>query len=539
MRGMARHAPTDKVTNRRLVAYGMVAVRDHNLISTVLLILLLASAVRFHALMQDFRFHPDEAFFSTFARNAAVHGEWMLPGPLDKTPLSIYTSALSIHFTAATLTDQNLIEVDTRTGEFAARLPNTFGTIMLVAVGYAIARTLSHPIAGAWRPVSLCTAVLIALSPYLIAYSASAFTDTFMVLFGMLAMWMAARQHPAWSGMWLVLSIASKQQGVFFLPLIIGVIWLTSRAYSSAPLRMLRFSIPFVAGMALLLMWDAARPETSVFTLASVNNNPERFFTRPDEWLPRMKTWLGYAQWALGPGWLTALLAGVSLVYTVRFRHRIDLLLWAYIAAYGLAHTLIAFNTYDRYVLPLVPLLAILAGRGVFGRWHVASRRMGSDNRRGDLTGGPYIAIAVIICFGILLHTAYRTASGAITIGRDTFPRQNTITELAQYLNAKPLGAIIYDHYLGWELGYYMGAWSDKRRVYYPTPEIQAEDAVHNPDLAPRYLVSPQNKPIEPWLDAMAQAGFTISEDYQTGDYTVFELIPPRRTEGDADAESS
>ncbi|HLU11718.1 MAG TPA: hypothetical protein VK003_18735, partial [Oceanobacillus sp.] len=62
----------------------------------LVLILLVGVALRIHALGQDRRFHPDEALYSTFARSAALNGDWLLHGSLDKPPLTIYASALSM-----------------------------------------------------------------------------------------------------------------------------------------------------------------------------------------------------------------------------------------------------------------------------------------------------------------------------------------------------------------------------------------------------------------------------------------------------------
>ena len=99
----------------------------------LLLILLAGAAIQFHALVQDVRFYPDEALFSTFARNAALNGDWLLHGDLDKTPLSIYASALSMNFVAAQ-TRNGVLDFDPRLGEFAARLPGALASIVLIAV---------------------------------------------------------------------------------------------------------------------------------------------------------------------------------------------------------------------------------------------------------------------------------------------------------------------------------------------------------------------------------------------------------------------
>ena len=106
-----------------------------------LLIILAGAAIQFHALVQDVRFYPDEALFSTFARNAALNGDWLLHGSLDKTPLSIYASALSMHFVAASV-QNGVLDFDPRLGEFAARLPGALASIVLTAIVYVLAQRL-------------------------------------------------------------------------------------------------------------------------------------------------------------------------------------------------------------------------------------------------------------------------------------------------------------------------------------------------------------------------------------------------------------
>jgi 4-amino-4-deoxy-L-arabinose transferase-like glycosyltransferase len=106
------------------------------------LILLLAALLRFHALGQDARFHPDEALFSTFARSAALDGGWLLPGALDKPPLSIYTSAAFMALLARADITPGLPDLTPRLGEFAARFPNLLASLVLVALAYALGRRL-------------------------------------------------------------------------------------------------------------------------------------------------------------------------------------------------------------------------------------------------------------------------------------------------------------------------------------------------------------------------------------------------------------
>jgi 4-amino-4-deoxy-L-arabinose transferase-like glycosyltransferase len=491
----------------------------------ILTALLLAALFRFHALGGDMRFHPDEALFATFARSAAVHGDWMLPGALDKTPLSMYISALGLHFGAAYMTGSDIIAVDLRPGEFAARLPHTLIGLMLVALIYPLAATL-YP---RQRRLPVVAILLAALSPYLIVFSATAFTDMLMLTLMSAALLAAARERPAWSGWLLALSIAAKQQGVFYLPLILGALWLRGGLSGRSTQR---FGLALAAGIGLLLAWDAARPGTSVFALAAAHNDPERLLVTPAEWLPRLGTWLDHTGWLLGPPLITAglVVAGLAVwLYGRGASHgRADRLLWGYIFGYAALHWLAAFNTYDRYLLPLVPLAAIVCGRGVLWLWELsASHRM----RR-------FLLAVLILCMPVLIAGAYQAARGGTEIAREgrEFIDSGDIIALVDHLNAKPLGAIIYDHWLGWELGYYLGAWTDKRRVYYPAPGALAADARRNPDLAPRYLVAPAGVAVEPWLQALAEADFAINpEDNNTG-FIIYRLIPPRPPVDAADA---
>jgi hypothetical protein len=198
----------------------------------------------------------------------------------------------------------------------------------------------------------------------------------------------------------------------------------------------------------------------------------------------------------------------------------VDVLLLAFVLAYFSLHWLIAFNTYDRYLLPLLPLLMILAARSGIWLWNGICRYISEPELK--------VAAAVIVLaiFTSSLQTSQERLPFADRNG--SFPNYEGIDELADFLNAQSLGAIVYDHWLSWELGFYMGEWSDKRRVYYPTPDALVADALQQPDPAPRYFPAPATLPISPWLEALRGAGFSIAPVYETPQWIVYELIPPR-----------
>jgi 4-amino-4-deoxy-L-arabinose transferase-like glycosyltransferase len=506
--------------------------------------LFLGIGFRFHALAQDIRFHPDEALFSTFARSAAVNGDWLLHGPLDKTPLTIYASALSMTFFGVHTLPNGVLDLDSHMGEFAARLPGAFASILLVAVMYRLPRDI-YPARGIGtrHVVSVVTMGLMATSPLAIAFSATVFTDGLMLLFLALSLLMIARGRWGLSGIFLALGFASKQQALYYAPLIEALGWAVDSskrrgASRSAPTNALRkisvFALPTLVTLALLLVWDGLRAQSGgIWGLAAANNNPGRFI-RSNEILPRLLLWAGDVQTLAGPGWLTALLAllgTASLLWRLIGEPRcratlVDMILATYLLIYGWAHWLVAFNTYDRYLLPVLPIVLLLMARGVGWMKDLTQRRKDAKTQRMFLLTRPFVLCISVLSIVALASAALDASEGRIHVGGD-LGEHSGIDALANYLNSRALGAIVYDHWLGWELGYYMGSWSDKRRVYYPTPEALAADALLQPDPAPRYFPAPADQPITPWLEALDKAGFAVKLAYDTPQFVVYELMPP------------
>jgi 4-amino-4-deoxy-L-arabinose transferase-like glycosyltransferase len=487
--------------------------------ASIVLILLLAAFVRFHALAQDLRFQSDEALFATFARNAALNGDWLFHGALDKPPLILYAMAVSMSFAARGSLD-TLLDFDARQGEFAARVPNTFASLVLVAVMYAWVKRLSSN-----RTVALIAALLTACSPLLAAFSASAFTDILMLLGVTAALWMSAAKRPLWAGVWLALGFFSKQQALYYVPLVILMLVVTRKNEAPSYHYIRRMAaqavvllFPLIIAIALLLVWDSARAEpTGLLALAAANNAPNGLAALAD--IPaRINLWLAYGSHLLGTPPITAVLMLMAFAAFVARPTRLDALLWGFIALYSLVHWVVAFNIYDRYLLVVLPLYVVLAARGI--GWSMKFRAWRA------LQANKPLRMALILVFALLLLGGAWHASEGNIIGERT---DDTILDLATFLNSQTLGAIIYDRWLGWELDYYLGQWTEKRKVYYPTPQMLVEDALLQLDPAPRYFVAPLERPYQAWINALATAGFGVSLVYDTPPYLVFRLIPPPR----------
>ncbi|MEZ4669118.1 MAG: glycosyltransferase family 39 protein [Anaerolineae bacterium] len=488
-----------------------------------IILLLIGVWLRFHALVQDARFHPDEALFATFARNAAVQGDWLLHGSLDKTPLTIYADALAMTAFGVTTLPDGVLTLDIHRGEFAARVPGVFASILWMAVTCALAKSVYRR-----KPtVPLVALLLMAISPFALAFSATVFTDGLMILCVTLALWMGSRRRWFWAGLWLAAGLWCKQQALFYIPLVLVVGWIwrpTDGLRARVSIQdLFRLCAPLVIGITLLAVWDGARGQsTSLWALAVANNEPGRLELAQD-FMGRLGAWLAYAQYMFGESWLTwGLLMLAVMILVVRIKRerwatntQIDVIWLVYVFVYSLLHVS-AFNLYDRYwLLILLPLLLLVAGGIDYAVQRAAKIR-------------PTILIFVTCALGILMFpAAVMAVERQLPIGGDN-GKYDGIDALGAYLNSKPLGTIIYDHWLGWELGYYIGTWSDKRRVYYPTPDALTADALLQPDPAPRYMVIPiWVQDAEIWITPLLEAGFEVITDHTFPNYVVVKLIPP------------
>ncbi len=471
-----------------------------------LALILLASWLQFHHTARDQRLHPDEAHFLTFARGAAVPGDWLLPGALDKPPLSLYLGALSFVAVGVVADEAGVLHLDGRAGEFAGRLPNALLAILLVALMLRLARRLYRR-----ESAALLASLMTATSPFLLAFGASAFTDISLLFWSLAALMLALERRFAFAGIALGLAFWSKQQAVFFVPLVMALLAM----HCSGGRKWSRFALPLAVVCGGLLLWDAARPEASIFALAAANNAPAEFVAPPSTWLPRLSQWLSWSLWLLGPPLVTV---GVMALAVGAHRggrqageaRSLELIFLGYSAIYVLAHVVFSFNLYDRYLLPLLPLLILPLAGALASLIAIGGRRK---------------SLALACALALLLGAGWSLQHGA-PIGGGVGARHG-IDELADYLNSKPVATVIYDPWLGWELGYYLGVWHDKRRVHYPTAAALVEGALALDEHGERYFVAPLDQPHDDWLAALDEAGFGVTRDYQRDGLAVYRLRPP------------
>lgn len=468
-------------------------------------VILLASLLQFHLLTRDRRFLPDEAFFMTFARGAAVNGDWLLPGALDKPPLSLYLSALSMAVFGNTADAAGVLHLDAHVGEFAGALPNVALALLLTALMMRLARRVYRDDAA-----GLLAGLLTAVSPYMLAYGASAFTDMSLLFCAAAVLYFALSRRWGMAGAALGLAFWSKQQAVF-VAIFLALLLIGDRAGRR---DWLRFVIPFAALCLALLVWDGARPETSIFLQAAANNAPDQLIAAPSMWLARALIWLRLNAWLLGPPAVTGALVAFAAYSARASEHnlrpsailRVSLIA---LVVYSAIHIIFNFNIYDRYILLSLPLVIFLAASG-----------LASFCRRFARYRASPIVVALVALGGL------GTLNSAAPIGGDRSEHAG-IDALAAHINSKPVATVIYDPWLGWQLGYYLGQWHDKRRVHYPTAETLVAGALALDEIGDRYLVAPIDETHDDWLAALRDAGFAVEEDSLLDRFVVYRLAPP------------
>lgn len=455
-----------------------------------LIILLIGAYFRIGGLARDSLFFADEALFSSYARQMVMGNDWLLyDAPTDKPPTTYILIGLSMRVWGES--------------ELAARIPNVFASMIGLAAFYALAKRLNQQAAA-------LALLLYALSPLDISYAATAFQDPPMLACVLMGAWFAVRQRWGPTGWALGLALAIKPTAIWVVPLVVGMGWAAGagEVIPQGWARSRHHTLTFLSGLlipiGLVALWDMPRGAPSLFTLGSRNNNPGRF-VRADEVIPRVETWLHIGSQTVGQAWLGIILLIVAMLWLGVMAHRptrLGLSAWlitGFLVWYGGLHWLIAFSTWDRYVLLVAPFALLIASQGL--AWVVGYWRKGM----------PILMLAIsVVSWTSALHATQRPAD---IIGID---------HLANTLNQKYAGSEIYDNWLGWYLQWYLGREPAVDALYFPTPEDLA--AYLKAEHKSGYLVAPDAATAQPWLVILERVGVESELTDRQGDFVVYYL---------------
>jgi hypothetical protein len=349
------------------------------------------------------RFHQDEALYSTWALHIATGRDTLLNGfPVDKPPLFLYILALFFRLFGPS--------------EVTARLPGVLASTASVALVYVLARRLYG------RPTALAAAALMALSPFNILFAPTALTDPLLVALVLGALCLAVEGHWTGAGVMAGLAAVTKQQGLLFLPLVVGVglagtaaraergkaaSTLTRyyrnslfsrggshaagrRAWEPGLLKPINLKLPlpqrwrayflndgphfilgFLAAVAPAILWDLARSQRPGFLQQSVISYGGLAWVAPSQWLERGQRWVDLLWYVTASHPLNFLLViGVPLLllYGFLWRRReretvVDITLSSFGLLFLALHLVLDFQVWDRYLLGLVPIVLLLLAR--------------------------------------------------------------------------------------------------------------------------------------------------------------------------------
>ncbi|MFQ6015361.1 MAG: ArnT family glycosyltransferase [Anaerolineae bacterium] len=481
----------------------------------LLLIFILGLLARVALWRADFRFHEDEALYSFWALLIASGRDPTLAQTLiDKPPLFIYLLALTFKLLGHS--------------EAVARLPGLLSSLVSIPLLYDLCRQLYD------RSTALLATVLMALSPFNILFAPTVFIDPFLVCLVLASLWLLVRKRMFGAGLAIGLAVAAKQGGLLFVPLVLAVAWALARSSSSAqgaearqaqvwlvrkdglkapPLTPpVRFVLGFLLVMLPIIWWDGTRLRRPGFLEQSFISYGGLELVSPFQALERLGDWLGMLQYVTASSLLNlVLLLCLPLLLFAIWRRSdrgvlIDGVLLGFVALYLLVHTVLSFSVWDRYLLGLVPLLSILLARGLL----VGYRLMPPLWRLAGLRAVWPLTLFLLVA---LLPPAARAAAGGYPVGGDHGAYQG-IEAVVAYLEAQAApDSIIYHHWLGWHLAYYLFDTPLTPR-WYPTPASLVADAQA---LAPRprYLVVPSWKSETRERQALAREGLGLYPRFQ------------------------
>ncbi len=505
-------------------------------------------------LLNRFTFHPDEAIYSTWALHFLRADPMFLSVWPDKPPIFIWLLAGAFQLFGAS--------------EASARWLNIAASTLAVPVVAATGRAL-------WgRRAGLIAGAALALNPFALSFAPTAFTDPTLVLFGSLSLLLAVRGRAFWAGLWLAAAIMTKQQGVLYFPLIVAVLSLqlpivnlpltiNNSLFNQRPLAgrlspppslpppgggavasstkarlppqsgegwggVIRFLLGLLLIIAPILYWDSQRwaVAPSPWDL-SARNYGALTWLPPAQWGERAVAW-GEWLWYFGASWWVWSLLVVTLLAALTQTRRIPQTLRALptlrstsilvvLVAWSLAFLALHLTTnvqpWDRYLLPLVPILALLIG-ATFSQ-----------------LGRTLPQVAAILCAALLLAwtpPALAATQGRLPLGGDHGAWSGVRESLAWVQQESPADTAIHHDQLGWPLRFYLYdalARGDIEARWFPSPVALVDDVAKRPVGQRQFWIAPSWSPQDDLSVHAATRNVRVEPRAQFGSFTIYEFF--------------
>ena len=472
----------------------------------LIIIIWVGVAFRFRGLFAN-TFHADEALFATWARLIAVWRDpLLLTQAVDKPPLPFYLQSMFYPLFGPV--------------EWAARMPAFIASLLLIPLTAQLARRLTGD-----RVVGLLAAFFVAVAPLAIQFSATAFTDPLLTFWLVAALYSIAapgmRQgspRPLLAGLLFGLAMATKYQALLFAPLVVGIGWLSGRRRGEW--------FFWAAGLGFVLLpllaWQWSRPEAvGLVALQWANIGGIRPARSWELWPRALDT---IRLWWLALGWPLVVGGGLvfgGFIWARRGRARslpMDALLLLFVLGYVLLHWLWAVPMWDRYLLPILPLVAILWGRAVVAVGS-AVRRHGSARKA--------FAVIMLAVISLSISSGLAARVGQYPIGGQP-QADGGASIIAQLLKDAPYGTVLYDHWYSWHWNYQLF----NGRVFvswFPHADALVKDlAVFAGDGSDRYIALPASAVGSPIGRHLSDSGYVlerVSDQSEAANVTLYRIL--------------
>lgn len=456
--------------------------------------------------------HADEALYASWGR---LIGTWNDPllatQPLDKPPLFFYLQAIFFPLLGAA-------------EAWVARLPNLAASILTIPLTARFARNLFDDTLS-----PLLAAAFVAFSPLLIRYSATVFIDPLLAAL-VVASLAAASAHsrearsgelrlhcPGAAGALLGLALVTKYQALLFIPLHLLLAALCGLRLKQIP----RWIAGFAAPIVVLFVWLAVRGAgLGLWAQQMAGYGGLRLAWSWELW-PRLDAW--GVMWQELPGspvlsFALLLVAPLFLALLIQQQDRasaLDQLLLLFVLAYALIHWFLAVPVWDRYLIPVGALVAVLLARFVSRVVLFAQPALPAPARPVILVAA--LAVTLLMAPGGVQASVTVAESGRESIGESA-------ARIAGALEQAPYGTVLYDHWYSWHWRFYLA----QSRVYvswFPHADALAADLdVFWDGSGQRYLVLPRDGQAAPLKRTLDEKGYTLESVVQTAQMTLYRL---------------
>jgi hypothetical protein len=175
---------------------------------------------------------------------------------------------------------------------------------------------------------------------------------------------------------------------------------------------------------------------------------------------------------------------------------------------------------WDRYLLPLVPVLTVILGRILALLASYLQERIAHWS----------LVVVHWSLFVCLALPAFNAAHGRYPVGSD-HGAYDGIGKVAVFLRGLPEGTVVYQHWLGWHYDYYLFD-APVYLAYWPSPAWLARDVQAFGAREPRYVAFPSWESPARVEQALAGVGYelepvlTTTRRDGTLSFTVYHIQP-------------